>query len=83
MTISVNVLGSFVLGCLAGRLSIGESPMLLFGVGFCGGLTTFSAFAWQTHRLAETGSSALALLNVGMSLVGCFLAAMLGFSFLR
>ena len=47
-TLVVNVAGSFVLGLLVGG---GPSPhaVALLGTGFCGGLTTYSAFAVQTR----------------------------------
>ena len=43
-TLLVNLVGSFLLGVLAG-LALDGNAMALLGTGFCGGLTTFSAFA--------------------------------------
>ena len=77
-TFLVNVVGSFVLGLLVGSFSSGASAYLLLGVGFCGALTTFSSFAWETHRLAEDGAELLAFVNVVASVVGCVLVAWLG-----
>jgi len=50
----VNVLGSFVLGCVV--MGIGANPkqhgwVLFLGVGFCGGLTTFSTLAMELADL--------------------------------
>jgi CrcB protein len=47
-TLLVNVAGSFVLGLLVGA-SPSADAMALLGTGFCGGLTTYSAFAIQTR----------------------------------
>ena len=44
---AVNLVGSFVLGALVGGAVDGHA-MALLGTGFCGGLTTYSAFAVQS-----------------------------------
>lgn len=44
-TLLVNVLGSFILGAIAFNLN--QSLLALLGIGFCGGLTTYSSFAVQ------------------------------------
>ncbi|MDT0270458.1 fluoride efflux transporter CrcB [Streptomyces sp. DSM 44915] len=57
-TLLVNLLGSLVLGGLTGALlagAAGEWLGPLLGVGFCGALTTYSTFSYETLRLAETG----------------------------
>ena len=43
----MNLVGSFVLGALVGAAVDGHWLALL-GTGFCGGLTTYSAFAVQS-----------------------------------
>ncbi|MBM4304807.1 MAG: CrcB family protein [Deltaproteobacteria bacterium] len=46
-----NILGSFVIGALYSLRSffpVSQTMMLAVSVGFLGGLTTFSAFAWDT-----------------------------------
>jgi CrcB protein len=53
-TITVNVVGSFVLGVITGlvlhhHLSVEVERVI--GVGFCGGLTTFSTASFETVRL--------------------------------
>ena len=53
-TFGVNVAGSFVLGCLTGA-AVGGSAYALLGTGFCGGLTTFSAFAVHTVDRGRRG----------------------------
>lgn len=62
-TITVNVLGSFVLGLVAfGEL--GGSASLFIGVGGLGAFTTFSSFSYETVRLWETGSRGRAVGNL-------------------
>ena len=75
-TLLVNVLGSFALGALAGTSS--ESVRLLLGTGFCGALTTYSTFSYETLRLAEEGAGVIAAVNVVVSVVGGVTAATLG-----
>jgi fluoride exporter len=80
-TFIVNVVGSALLGVLTAALvagDLGALPLALLGAGFCGGLTTFSSFGWETHQLAEDGALGLAGLNVGLSTVACITAAALG-----
>ena len=51
-TLSVNVLGCFVVGCIAGFFASKSSPMyFFFVVGFLGSFTTMSAFSMQTIEL--------------------------------
>lgn len=80
-TFVVNVVGSVVLGVVTGALvggTIGALPAAFVGAGFCGGLTTFSSFGWETHRLADDGAVGLAGWNVTLTTVACVLAAAAG-----
>lgn len=76
-TLSVNVLGSLVLGVLVGVPVVGPLSALL-GVGFCGALTTYSTFSYETLRLLRNRTYTLATLNVVVSLVAGLGAAYLG-----
>jgi fluoride exporter len=81
-TLAVNVFGSAVLGFLLGaqrHLGLPAPAMALLGTGFCGGLTTFSTFGYETLRLLEDGALGEAGVNVIGSLVAGVLAAWLGF----
>lgn len=76
-TLAVNVLGSFLLGALAGLP--GDSPgALLVGVGFCGAFTTFSSFAVETVDLGESRGGRVAAGNALAHLVGALVAVGLG-----
>jgi CrcB protein len=82
-TLTVNMAGSAVLGFLLGaERHLGLPPVLfaLLGTGFCGGLTTFSTFGYETLRLLEDGAVGAAGLNVIGSLALGVLLAWLGFA---
>lgn len=63
-TLTVNVVGCLLIGFVAGT-----SWMPLLGVGFCGGLTTYSTFSYETVKLLEAEKYRAALLNVVVSVV--------------
>ncbi len=70
-TFTVNVVGSFLLGAIGAAVLVQDAPawvLTLVGTGFCGALTTFSTFGFETVRLVEDGSWREAALNVVASL---------------
>ena len=70
-TLTVNAAGSLVLGALAASVTSAGAPawvLTLGGTGFCGALTTFSTFGFETVRLLEDGSWPDALANIVSSL---------------
>ena len=70
-TLAVNVVGSFALGLLTFG-GVGGDAALLLGVGACGAYTTFSSFAYDTVRMAETGDPRGGVTNA----LGTLLAAL-------
>lgn len=76
-TFAVNVVGSFLLGLFT-ALSLGEHTAALLGVGLCGALTTYSAFAVQTHDRGVGLGTAYAAGTVGLSLAACAVGFALG-----
>jgi CrcB protein len=80
-TLSVNVAGSLVLGVTAGAVSAGGGPawvLTLVGTGFCGALTTFSSFGFETIRLLQERSARAAIGNVTLSVAAGLGACALG-----
>ena len=73
-TLAVNLVGSLIIGACVGW-SLNEPAMAALSIGFCGGLTTYSGFAVQTHRLGLVRGGSYAAITV----VGCIGLAALGF----
>jgi CrcB protein len=82
-TLTVNILGSFIIGFIIGITAKAEiiSPnlRLFLMVGFCGGFTTFSSFTGENLTLMQNGQFATVLLYTGISIFLGFLAVYLGF----
>jgi CrcB protein len=81
-TLCVNLLGSFILGVLYGAVSrntaITENWKIFLGAGFCGGFTTFSAFALENFNLLEKKFYGSTLIYISVSLVGGIVALAAG-----
>ena len=86
-TLGVNVLGSLLMGVLAGWLGHAGAPaggwQTLLGVGMLGGFTTFSTFSLEAVSLIERGAPALALAYVVTSLGAGIGALWLGMTLTR
>jgi CrcB protein len=70
-TLTVNVIGSFILGFLVSGVAahhIAGNAGALLGTGLCGALTTYSTFGYETVRLLEGRLRAYAVLNVVASI---------------
>jgi fluoride exporter len=71
-TLTVNVVGSLILGALTGAASAtaaGTHVRLLIGTGLCGALTTYSTFSFETLQLARTGDGFYAIANLTATLI--------------
>jgi fluoride exporter len=86
-TFVINVTGSFVIGAFLTfalqRIDIDPRWRLLVAVGFCGGYTTFSTFAWETAMLLQSRELSFALGNVLGSAVAGVLGILGGARFAR
>ena len=80
-TLTVNVVASFLLGVLTGgATALSPAVALALGTGFCGALSTYSTFSYETLRLLETRARFLAVANVVVALVAGFGAVVLGWT---
>lgn len=78
-TLCVNVIGCLILGGLTGA-ALPSPTLSLLGTGFCGALTTYSTFGFETVRLLEQRSYFYAAMNVAVSVIAGLGAALLGFT---
>ncbi len=81
-TFVVNVVGCFLIGVLIGAIEKGALThsgwKLFLTVGFCGGFTTFSAFAFENFLLLRNGNYLLFSLYTSLSVFLCLMALFLG-----
>jgi CrcB protein len=85
-TLLINVLGSFVIGLVAGitlipgRVGMHPDIRIFLMTGVCGGFTTFSAFSLQTLELMQAGEMVPALGYAIGSVVFCVAATFCGWA---
>jgi CrcB protein len=81
-TLTVNILGSFIIGCIVGISAKSEiippGMRLFLMVGICGGFTTFSSFTLENITLMQNGQFLSVLLYTGLSIFFGFSAVYLG-----
>ena len=76
-TMLINVLGSFVIGLVAGitltqaRIAVHPDIRIFLMTGICGGFTTFSSFSLQTLELMQAGEVVPAAGYVAGSVLSC------------
>ncbi|MDQ0508796.1 camphor resistance protein CrcB [Aedoeadaptatus ivorii] len=80
-TLLANLIGCFLMGVLSAKAEArGWHPNLeiFLQAGFCGGLTTFSAFSKETVSMAQKGQLPAATLYIVSTVALGFLAFYLG-----
>jgi CrcB protein len=86
-TLAINVIGSFVLGFFLAwtteRAIVDPRWRLLIAVGFCGGYTTFSSYAYETVVFFEQGHRSLMAMNFMANNVLACLAVLSGMALAR
>ena len=80
-TLIVNLSGCFLIALIMQAAAMVAWPPTLrsaITIGYIGGLTTYSSFNYESTRLLQEGAPDLAVLNAGVTMVGCFAAGWLG-----
>jgi len=83
-TLSVNLLGSFVLGLFATlfleKMIVNQEMRLFLLIGVLGAFTTYSTFSLETLNLMRNGEWIFAVLNIFANVVGTLIAVWAGVS---
>lgn len=86
-TMSVNILGSLIIGVLFGISEyfnwLSPNARMFLAVGFCGGFTTFSSFAYENIVLLREAQYVSFFLYLVLSIFLGLLAAWLGFVLIK
>jgi fluoride exporter len=86
-TLLINLLGSFIVGWFmiwtTERVLVDPRWRLLIVVGFCGGFTTFSSYAFESMAYLEQGQWLLMMTNILANNLLCLLAAVAGMAMAR
>jgi len=82
-TLTVNIIGSFIIGFLVGISAktelISNDLRLFLMVGFCGGFTTFSSFTNENMMLIQNGQLLSVLIYTSGSIILGFASVYLGY----
>ncbi|MHC1778682.1 MAG: fluoride efflux transporter CrcB [Bacteroidales bacterium] len=81
-TLVVNIVGCFTLGVIYGFMERGEifsqDVRIFLTIGFCGGFTTFSTFAYENVSLLRDGNFIQSALYIALSVFAGIIALYLG-----
>jgi CrcB protein len=82
-TLTVNLIGCFLIGVIYAisekTVQGGNNLKLFLATGFCGGFTTFSAFAIENLQFIKQEATATAIAYIALSVVLGILLTFLGF----
>jgi CrcB protein len=86
-TFAANILGSLLIGVILGYAAknetISQNTIVLLATGFCGGFTTFSTFAYESHVFLKSGDfTTFAFYTIASFVIG-FLAVFAGMYLVR
>ncbi|MBK7886099.1 MAG: fluoride efflux transporter CrcB [Bacteroidetes bacterium] len=77
-TLAANIIASAILGFVVATIALRpgnfEHQRLFIGIGFCGGLSTFSTFTMEGFEMFRAGNIGLALTYTLVSVVVCLIA---------
>jgi CrcB protein len=86
-TLAINVVGSLIVGWFmiwtTERVLVDPRWRLLVVIGFCGGFTTFSSYAFESMAYFEQGQWGLMAANILTNNILCLLAALAGMALAR
>lgn len=86
-TLAVNLVGSFLIGVVnelgSDALRVSPETRLFLATGVMGGLTTYSAFSYETARLMEAQAWSTAWAYVVVTTAACVALCFLGFATAR
>ena len=86
-TLFVNLVGSFIVGFFvvwtSERVLVDQRWRLLVVIGFCGSLTTFSSYAFESMSFFERGQWLLMLTNIFGNNLLCLAGALGGMAMAR
>ena len=81
-TFAANIIGSLLIGIILGLAlknnSLSQNTILFLATGFCGGFTTFSAFAYENHIFLKAGDFMTFAIYTCGSFVAGFAAVFFG-----
>ncbi len=86
LTLITNIIGAFLIGCIAGfaiKNNPSETIVLFLKTGLCGGFTTFSTFSLEACTLFQNGHYVLSILYVVCSCIGSFVATYIGLKLIQ
>jgi fluoride exporter len=81
-TFLVNIIGCLIIGfivAIASKNAMSDDLKFFITTGFCGGFTTFSAFAFENQKMIAEGNYITALGYIGISLILGIVMVYIGF----